>query len=222
MLEHRQDTLHVRDLLVVHEHQRLCHLHHLCLGVGAEMGGDEPTVEAHALHDLQLVVEGLALADGDGAVLADALEGLGEHGSDLGVGVGGDGCDLLNFRLVLNRLGPLGQVLEHNLHSSINSALQIHRVHPSGDGLAPLHHDSTTKNGGGGGSVSGNIIGLRRDLLEQLSPQVLHLVLQVHRLGHGDPILGHLRRTKRLLDDHVPPLGAHGPRHRVGQHVAPR
>mmetsp|Transcript_7402 Transcript_7402/g.16123 ORF Transcript_7402/g.16123 Transcript_7402/m.16123 type:complete len:484 (-) Transcript_7402:344-1795(-) len=160
VLQHGEDALHIGDLLVVHEHQRLGHLHHLGLGVGAKVGGDVPTVKAHALHDLQLMVQGLPLADGDGAVLAHALEGLGEHGSDLRVGVGGDGGNLLDLRLVLNRLGPVGQVLEHYLHSSIDPTLQVHGVHPRGDGLAPLHHDRATQHSGCGGTVSGDVVGL--------------------------------------------------------------
>ena len=56
------------------------------LGVGDEVGRDVALVEAHALDEVHLHAEGLRLLDGDDAVLADLVDGLGDHLADLGVG----------------------------------------------------------------------------------------------------------------------------------------
>ena len=80
LLEHRQQVLDRRDLVrddeqdvgVVEDG-----LH--ALGVGDEVRRDVALVEAHALDEVELHAEGLALLDGDDAVLADLLERLGDH-----------------------------------------------------------------------------------------------------------------------------------------------
>ena len=66
------------------------------LGVGDEVRGDVALVEAHALDEVELHPEGLALLDGDDPVVADLLERLGDHRADLLVGRGdrGDVGDL--------------------------------------------------------------------------------------------------------------------------------
>ena len=76
------------------------------LGVGDEVGRDVALVEAHALDEVHLHAEGLALLDGDDAVLADLVDGLGDHLADLGVGRG-DGGDLGDLLLVVDVLGQV-------------------------------------------------------------------------------------------------------------------
>ena len=74
------------------------------LGVGDEVRGDVALVEAHALDEVHLHAEGLGLLDGDDAVLAHLVDGLGDHLADLGVG-GRDGGDLGDLVLGLGLLG---------------------------------------------------------------------------------------------------------------------
>ena len=65
----------------------------LPLGVGDEVGRDVALVELHALGELELHAEGVGLLDGDDAVLADLVHGVGDEVADVWVG-GGDGGDL--------------------------------------------------------------------------------------------------------------------------------
>ena len=74
------------------------------LGVGGEVGGDVALVEAHALDQLEVHAEGLGLLDGDDAVLADLVDGLGDQVADLGVG-GRDGRHLGDLLLGLGLPG---------------------------------------------------------------------------------------------------------------------
>src|SRR3712207_9276437 len=63
-------------------------------------------VELHALGDVELGGEGVALLDGDDAVLADLLHGLADELADLGV-LRGDGRDAGDGLLVGDRDGDL-------------------------------------------------------------------------------------------------------------------
>ena len=93
LLEHRQQVLHrarssVRDEDVGVLQDRLH-----ALGVGDEVRRDVALVEPHALDELELHAEGVRLLDGDDAVLADLVDGLGDLLADLGVGRR-DGADV--------------------------------------------------------------------------------------------------------------------------------
>ena len=86
--------LQAGELLLVDEDVGVLELGHHLLGVGDEVGREIAAVELHALDDVELGLEALRLLDGDDALVADLLHGLGELGADLGVAVGGDGADL--------------------------------------------------------------------------------------------------------------------------------
>ena len=61
-----------RDLLLREQDERLLEFDPLALDVGHKVGRDEATVEAHALRDLNLVLDGAALLDGDDATFSIA------------------------------------------------------------------------------------------------------------------------------------------------------
>ena len=102
LLQDRQHVVDRADLLLGDQDVRLLDLRHHPLGVGDEVRGDVATVEQHALGVLDLELEGLALLDGDDAVLADLLHRLGEQLADLGI-VRGDGGDPLQILAALDR-----------------------------------------------------------------------------------------------------------------------
>ena len=93
-LEHRQHGLQARELLLVDQDVRALELRHHLVGVGDEVGREVAAIELHALDDVELGLEALALLDRDDALVADLLHGLGDLGADLDVAVGGDGADL--------------------------------------------------------------------------------------------------------------------------------
>ena len=94
LLEQGQQVLHGGDLLLVDEDVGVLERGFHAVGIGDEVGREVAAIELHALDDFELGLEGLRLFDGDDAVLADLLHGLGDDGADGGVGVGGDGADL--------------------------------------------------------------------------------------------------------------------------------
>ena len=99
LLEHRQQVLDRRDLRAHEEDVGVVEDGLHALGVGHEVRRDVALVEAHALDEVELHAEGLALLDGDDAVGADLLERLGDHLADLLVG-GRDGGDVGDLRRV--------------------------------------------------------------------------------------------------------------------------
>ena len=97
LLEHGEHVAHGGDLRADEEDVGVLEDGLHAVGVGDEVRRDVALVEAHALDEVHLHAEGLALLDGDDAVLADLVDGLGDHLADLGVGRGdaGDLGDLV-------------------------------------------------------------------------------------------------------------------------------
>ena len=220
-LEHRQQILHARDLLLVDEDERLVHAHFHPLRVSDKVGREIAAVELHTLDHVQAGLHGLGFLDRDHAFLADLVHGLGDDVADGLVVVGGDGADLGDFLLLLGRAGDLAEFGDHGGHRGVDAALDLHRVGAGGDQLGALGVDGLGEHGGGGGAVTGDIRGLGGDFLDHLGAHVLELVLDLDLLGHGDAVLGDDRGAEGLLDEHVAALGAEGDLYRVGQGVHP-
>jgi hypothetical protein len=177
-LESGNDVLNGRDLLLREEDERLLELDLLGLGVGDEVGGDEAAVELHALGDLKLVLGGLALLNGDDTLLSDLLHGVRQKLANVCVAVGRDGGDLGD--LVAGCDIPLvrPEVLDDGLNGGLGSAPQVHGVAAGGYVLDGLGENGAGKDSGSRGTVTGNLVGLGGDILEQAGSEVLELVLQ--------------------------------------------
>ncbi len=104
LLEQRDQVGDGADLLLVDEDERVLEDGFHALAVGDEVRGDVALVELHALDDLDGGLGALGLLDGDDAVLADLVHGVGDVAADLGV-VAGDGGDVLDVVLAVDGLG---------------------------------------------------------------------------------------------------------------------
>mmetsp|Transcript_139784 Transcript_139784/g.197962 ORF Transcript_139784/g.197962 Transcript_139784/m.197962 type:complete len:593 (-) Transcript_139784:4-1782(-) len=204
------DGLHGRHLLLHQQDVRVLELHLLCGGVGDEVRRDEATVEAHAFHDLQLVLQRPAVLHGDHALLAHLLHALGDEAANVRVVVCGDGGHLGDLFRGGDGGGFGGQEVHHVGHGSIHAALQVHGVHARSDGLDALAVDGTAQHGGRGGAVTCSIVGVARHLADQLGAHVHHAILELNVLGHSHTILGDLGGTKALVQQGVAPLGSKG------------
>jgi len=195
------------------------HLH--LVGVGDEVRRDIAPVELHSFDDLQGRLHPLGLLHGDDPVLAHLVHGLGENLAHGLVVVGRDGADLGDLLLVADLLGHLFQLVHDQGDPLVDPVLQGHGVHPRNHELGPLAVDRLGQHRGGGGAVAGLVGGLGGHLLDHLGPHVLELVLQFDLLGHGDAVLGDLRRTPGFVDNHVTTPGAQSDLHRVGERIDP-
>ncbi len=221
LLEQRQEVLHVGELLVVHENERVFQHGLHALRVGHEVGREVSAVELHPLDHVQRRLHRLGFFDGDDPFLADLLHRLGQDVADDRLAVGADGADLRDLGLALGRLGLILEVLDDLDDRRVDAALDVHRVVPGGDQLGALGVDRLRQHGRGGGAVTGDVGGLGGDLLHHLRAHVGELVFELDLLGDGDAVLGHRRRPPGLLDDDVTAAGPERHLDRVGQRVEP-
>lgn len=202
-----EDVLDSGDLLLGEEDQGLLELDLLGLGIGNEVGGGVAAVEAHTLGNLELVLQGLALLDGDDTLLAHLLHGGGDELTDVGVTVGRDGSHLGN--LLTSGDGALVglEVVDNGLNGSLDTAAEIHRVAAGGDVLDGLGEDGTGKDGGGGGTVTSKLVGLGGDILEEAGTEVLELVLKHDSLSDGHTVYGLLVVRCLMVGNEILTLG---------------
>ena len=135
-----------------------------------------------ALGDLKLVLNGLALLDGDDTLLADLLHGAGEELTNVLVAVGGDGGDLGDLLAGGDVALVLLKVLDDGIDGGLDTSSQVHGVAASGDVLDGLGEDGAGEDGCGGGTVTGNLVGLTSNILDEAGTEVLELVLQLDGL----------------------------------------
>ena len=221
LLEHGQEVLDVGDLLVGHEDVGVLEDGLHALGVGDEVRRDVALVEAHALGQLEVEPEGVGLLDGDDAFLADLVHRLRDGVTDGGVAAGRDrrgGRDLLAG---LDVLGHAEQLLGDSLDGLLDAALERHRVRAGGHVAQALADHGLGEDGGRRRAVTGDVVGLLGDLLDELGPDLLVGVLQLDLLGDAHTIVGDGGRSPLLLEHDVAALGAQGDLDGVGEGVHP-
>ena len=133
--------------------------------------------------------DGLAVLDGDDAVLAHLAHGLGDQRAH-GAVVGGDGRDLGDLLLLLDGDGLLLQLVDHEVDGLLDPLTHLHAVGSGGDVLHPLADDGAGEDRGGRGAVARDVVGLGGHFLEQLSARVLKRILELDLLGDGHAVVG--------------------------------
>ena len=175
-------------------------------------------VELHALGELELEAEGLALLDVHDAVLADLLDRVRDHVADLALARrdAGDPGDVL---LARDLLGLLLQVLDDRVDGRLDAALEAHRVGAGGDVLQALADDRLGEHGRGRRAVAGDVVGRRGDLADELRALVLEDVLDLDLARDRDAVVRDGGRAELLVEHDVAPLGAKGDLDRVSEDV---
>src|SRR5690606_35033013 len=113
------------------EDERLLELGLHGLRIGHEVGGDVAPVKLHAFDDVHGGGGAFGFLDGDDAVLAHLLHGVGNQAADLGV-VAGDGRDVGDVFLVIHLDGQALDLGHGLLHGPVHAALDQHRVGAGG------------------------------------------------------------------------------------------
>src|SRR5687767_1795497 len=157
LLEDRKQLADRRDLLVVQEDVRILEDADLLLGVVDEVRREVAAVELHALDEVELVLERLAVLDGDHAFFTDLVHRIGDDLADVRIGIGRDRSDLRDFLAARAGLRDLLQLLGDRDDRLVDAALQVHGVHAGGDELHAFAHDRLRENRGRGGAVAGDI-----------------------------------------------------------------
>jgi len=207
LLEHRDQVAHGGDLRTHEEDVGVVEHRLHAIGVGHEVRGDVALVEAHALDEVHLHAEGVGFLDGDDAVLAHLVDGLGDHRADLGIGSRDTG-HLGDLALVLDLDGHGVDALDGSGHGGLDALLERHRVGAGGDVAQPGTHHRPRQHGGGGGSVTGHVVGLLGHFLDQFGADLLVGVLELDLLGNGHTVVGDRGCAPLLVEHHIATLRA--------------
>ena len=219
LFQDREQVLHAGDLLLGEEDEGVFeHRFHL-LGVGHEVGRDIAAVELHAFDHIKAGGHAFCLFNGDNAVLADLVHGLGDQVADGRVAVGGDAADLGDLLLLVDGLGHLLEVRDNGCHCFLDAALHVHGVGACGHVLHAFAVDGLGQHSRGRGAVAGHIRGLARDFANELGAHVFIMVLELDFFCHGHAVFGDGRGAEFLVDHHVAALGAERGLYGVGQDV---
>jgi hypothetical protein len=165
-----------------------------------------------------LGAHGVGLLDGDHAVLADLVEGLGEQLPDVAVAARDRG-DRGHVLLGLDLPGGLEERVADRVGGSVHAPLEAHRVDAGGHRAQTLVDHRLGQHGRGRGAVTGDVVGLGGDLLGELGTEVLERVVQLDLTSDGHAVVGDGGRSPLLVEDDVAALGAEGHLDRVGQGV---
>jgi hypothetical protein len=218
-LQQRQHRRQPAELLLVQQDVGLLHLADHLLRIGDEVGREVAAVELHALDHLELGGQRLGLLNGDRALLADLLHGVGDHLADRLLAIGRDGADLGD----LGAPGDLPRapidVVDRGFDRHVDAAFEVHGVHAGGDRLDALAQDRLGQHRGCGGAVARQLAGLDRDLAQHPGAHVLQVVGELDGLGHGDAVLADARTAIGLADQHVAAFGAERRLDRLGHDV---
>ena len=98
--------------------------------------------------------------------------------------------------------------LDRELGGPLDAALQRHRVRAGRDVAQAFLHDRLREHGRGGRAVTGDVVGLLGDLLDELRADLLERVVELDLLGDRDAVVGDRGRAPLLLEDDVAALGA--------------
>ena len=94
-----------------------------------------------------------------------------------------------------------------------------HRVGAGGHDAEALGDHRLAEDDRGGRAVAGDVVGLGRDLLEELRAHVLERVLELDVASDRDAVIGDRRGPELLVEDDVAALGADRHPDRVGEAV---
>lgn len=101
------------------------------------------------------------------------------------IAVGADGRDLSDLGAGGDIALVCLEVLDDSLDGGLDTTAEVHRVAAGGDILDSLGEDGAGEDGGGGCAITGGLVCLGRDVLEESGTKVLELVLQGNGPGNG-------------------------------------
>jgi hypothetical protein len=114
---------------------------------------------------------------------------------------------------------PCEQLGGDRLGGLLDAALEGHRVGAGRDVAQALAHHGLGQDGGRRRAVTGDVVGLLGDLLDQLGADLLVGVVELDLLGDGHTVVGDRGGAPLLLQHDVAALRAQGDLDRVGEGV---
>jgi hypothetical protein len=207
-LEDGEEILEVTDFFLVDEDVSLFEFSLHVFGIGDEVRGEIALIELHAFDHFEGGFDGFGFFDGDGAILADFIHGIGDDFADGGIPVGGDGGDLFDFVLVLDLFGDFVEVNDGGFDGFSDAALDADGVGAGGHVFEAFAEDGFGEDGGGGGAIAGGVARFAGDFADHLSAHILEGIFEFDFLGDGDTVFGDGGRPEFFVEDDVTAFGA--------------
>ena len=204
-LEQREDLLDVGDLLIGDEDERVFDLGDHLLGIGGHVRRQVTAVELHTFDDVAGGLGGLGLFDGDDAVCGNFVHGVGDQLTDIFIG-GRDGGDSRDVCGAGDGLGVGLDGFDGSVDCGLDALLDDHRVCTGGNVLHAFTDEGLCEQRCGGGTVTGDVVGLGGDFLDELCAHVLEGVLELDFLGDGDTVVGDQRSAVFAVKNDVSAL----------------
>ena len=104
----------------------------------------------------------------------------------------------------------------------LDALLEGHRVGAGGHVAQALADHGPCQHGGRGGAVTGDVVGLLGDFLDQLGADLLVGILEVDLLGDGHAVIGDRGGAPLLFEDDVAALRPQRDAYGVGELVHAR
>ena len=218
LLEQREQVGEGADLLAVQQDQDILVDGLLLVGVGDEVGAEVALVEGDALGHGDLGVQALGFLDGHDAVDTHGVHGLGDHPTHLGV-TGGDRGDLRHPLGPRHRGGGGLEELDDGGRGLLDALAHGHRVGSGGHVAQPLTDERLREHRRGGRAVTGHVVGLGGDALDQLGTEIRERLGEFDLAGDGDTVVGDGGATEGLGQHDVPTLRAERDLDGVGELV---
>ena len=203
LFQNRQQIADIGDFLFAKQNVRIVHRDSLFFCIVDEVRRQITTVELHTFDDIQFVIQGFAVFNGNDAFLADFFHSFGDTFTDGVVAVGGNGTDLCDFLAGGARFGDFFQFFDGGFNSLVDAAFQIHWIHTCSNVFHTFANDGLCQNGSGRGTVTCVVTGFGSDFLDHLCAHVHELVFQFDFLGNGNAILGDGRGAPGAFQNNV-------------------
>jgi signal transduction histidine kinase len=172
----------------------------------AHVRGDEAVLHAQALDEVDLDPGQRRLLDRDDALLADAVECLGDRLADPRVLLGGDRRDVAQVVAADDRARAVAERLDDALGRLLDPAPQQHRVGALVDRAHTLAHDRLSQQRRRRRAVAGEVARLVGDVAHELRTHVLERVGELDLARDRDSVVGDRRRSGQALQHHVAAL----------------
>ena len=162
------------------------------------------------------------LLDGDDTVGADLLERLGDHRP-----ISSSAAEIAATLAIA--AGSVSTFFDRRLIEStavidrrLDALLQDHRVRAGGDVAQAFADHRPREHRRGGGAVTGDVVGLLGDFLDEFGADLLEGVFEVDLLGDRHAVVGDRGCAPLLFEHDVAALGAEGDADCVGELVHAR
>ena len=174
--------------------------------IGDKVRAEIATIELHTFDNFGFCLQTFVFFDGDDALIADFGHCVCDLLADCGLAIGRNGADFCNFSAVAHGTRHCFNLGDDRRDGFVDAALQIHRVHASGNRFHPFFDDCLGQHSRCGRAVTGLVIGSRGYVFDKLCAHVFKVISKLDFLSNRDTVFGDAGRAVGFIDDHVSAL----------------